>query len=235
MGRYAIIGANEEKIIRGKRERESSVSRPVVTLSLNGAKGAIHLPAIETVFLDTAVDLGGFDAVIFTSKQAVKALDRRASDWKRLKLFSIGAATSETIASFGGEVCFESPSQNANQFAAAIASLYGDLAFFYPRARVVFGDLEGELKRRGVACRSEILYETAPKPIDAKSIPPNAAIVFSAPSVVKSFFSQIKWQSGWRAIALGESAAKALESYAPCLISPQADIEAAVAFAALAP
>ncbi|MDR2152982.1 MAG: uroporphyrinogen-III synthase, partial [Helicobacteraceae bacterium] len=64
--------------------------------------------------------------------------------------------------------------------------------------------------------------------------PNDAAIVFTSPSVVKSFFAQTAWQSGWRAIALGKSAAKALKPFAPCAISPQTDIDAAVAFAALA-
>ncbi|MDR0664513.1 MAG: uroporphyrinogen-III synthase [Helicobacteraceae bacterium] len=207
-------------------------ARPVVTLSLEGVKGAIHLPAIETVFLDAAIDASDFDAVIFTSKQAVKALVRLNGECKSLKVFSIGAATSRLATKLGYAVCLESPKPSANRLAEAIAERYRDLRFCYPRAREVIGELERILKREGVVCQSFVVYETRSKAIDANLIPNDAAIVFSSPSAVKSFFSQTKWRSDWRAVALGQSAAKTLKPFAPYQISPKTDIDAAVAFAA---
>ncbi|MDR1450937.1 MAG: uroporphyrinogen-III synthase [Helicobacteraceae bacterium] len=226
------MGANGSQSKRD--DRTQTAARPVVTLSLNGADGAIHLPAIKAVFLDAAIDMANFDAVVFTSKQAVIALDRLSGEWKRLKIFSIAAATSRAVSDRGGEVFFESIAASADRLAESIAARYGGLRFLYPRARVVWGDLEERLDRANVVCHSVVLYETAPTKIDENMIPPNAAIIFSAPSVVKSFFAQIAWRSDWRAVALGQSAAETLKKYAPHTISPRSDIKAAIAFAALA-
>ncbi|MDR2151348.1 MAG: uroporphyrinogen-III synthase, partial [Helicobacteraceae bacterium] len=203
----AILANDNNQSALGKRAK--TAARAVVALSIEGAAGAIHLPAIETVLLETTADLSGFDAVIFTSKQAVKALDRLDSAWKKLKVFTIGAATSKAVTNLGGSVFFESRVALGDKLAEAIAARHSDLRFFYPRAREVLGDLEGILARKNVACQSLAIYETRAKAIDVSLIPNDAAIVFTSPSVVKSFFAQTAWQSGWRAIALGKSAAKA--------------------------
>ncbi|MDR2033424.1 MAG: uroporphyrinogen-III synthase [Helicobacteraceae bacterium] len=212
----------------------TGTKRRVVSLGLEAesdVEDTIYLSAIETVFLEAAIDLSGFDALILTSKRALKAIDRIDPSWKKLKTLTIGAATSKVVCDLGGAVFYQSDEQNADRFAEKIAQSFGALRFFYPRARVVSGDLEGILRRSNVFFQSAILYETRPKAIDLSKIPANAAIVFSSPSVVDSFFSQIRWREGWAAVAIGQRTAKALERYAPYAISPKADLSSAIKLA----
>ncbi|GHV05665.1 hypothetical protein AGMMS50229_09120 [Campylobacterota bacterium] len=210
------------------------VSRPIVLLGLDGHEGAIHLPAIETRYLDAAVDLNGVDLIVFTSKHAVFALDRLGGDWKSREICSIGSATSRVIASLGAKVAFEASRSDSDSFADEIAHRYKTSSVLYPRAREVAGNLEAIVREAGVSVHSVVLYETLCRTIAASDLPPRAALIFSAPSVAECFFAQSLWRDEFAAIAIGERTAKAIRRYAPCHVSPKPNIESAIEFAKVA-
>lgn len=206
--------------------------RPVVLLSPTPCAGALHLPVIETEFVHEAVELAGCDGVIFTSKQAVAALAARCQNWKKLKLFSVGEGTSKAITEAGGTVFYEAGSAYGDRLAEEIVQKFPELHYFYPRAETVVSDLETILKKAGVRLRSQTLYRTRCRTIDENQIPQNAAIVFTAPSVVNCFFKQVRWRRDWIAVAIGERTAPVLGSHIACYISPNPSLESSVAFAA---
>ncbi|MGE4295727.1 MAG: uroporphyrinogen-III synthase [Campylobacterales bacterium] len=206
--------------------------RPVVLLSPTPCAGAIHLPAIETEFVHETAELAGCDAVIFTSKQAVAALEKSCHHWKSLKLFSVGEGTSRAIAEAGGTVFYEATNAYGDILAEEIVLKYPGFKYFYPRAETVVSDLENILKKAGVRLRSQTLYRTRCRAIDESRIPENAAIVFTAPSTVNCFFKQVRWRRDWIAVAIGDRTAQALGSHIACYVSPAPLLEASVTFAA---
>ncbi|MDR2905782.1 MAG: uroporphyrinogen-III synthase [Helicobacteraceae bacterium] len=208
-------------------------TRQVVVLSESFVEGAVNLPAIATRFLPAAPpDLTGFDAIIFTSKNAIKALDNLTSDWKSLKVFTVGGESTKAAKKLLGEVFYEEAKSNAADLAQTIADRFADLKFFYPRAKVVSLDIEAVLSAKNVRIKSQILYETISREIDEKAIAENAAIVFSSPSAINSFFTQIKWRESWIAIAIGAETAKILKNYVKNYeISPETSLRSAVNFA----
>ncbi len=209
------------------------MKRPVVLLSPTPVAEAIHLPVIAPVFLDVPIDLSDRDAVIFTSKQAVYALEKLTPQWKKLPAFSVGSGTSEAIRAAGGTVFYEASRAYGDTLAEEIAAGYADRRFFYPRAAKVVSHLEGILAQSGVDLMSQIVYETRCRSIDAGSIPPRAAIVFTAPSTVACFCDQIAWQPQWVAVAIGDRTAEALTAHhIPHRTAPCPSLSAAVAFGA---
>ena len=205
--------------------------RPVVLLSPTPSEGALHLPVIETEFIHESVLLTGCEAVIFTSKQAVSALDSRCQTWKNLKIFSVGAGTSRAVSEAGATVFYEASKAYGDNLAQEIAEKFPDLFYYYPRAETVVSDLESILKVAGVRLRSQTLYRTRCRTIETALIPENAALVFTAPSTVNCFFKQTDWQTNWRAVAIGDRTADALRTYVNPFVSPEPAIDAAVALA----
>ncbi|GHS88895.1 hypothetical protein FACS189487_08110 [Campylobacterota bacterium] len=205
--------------------------REAVILSPTYIDQAINLPVIDIVFYDENIELSKFDAVIFTSKQAIYAIDRLTNEWKNLKIFSIGGETSKAAIELGASIEFEAEKSYGDLFANSIARDYGDLQFFYPRAKVVSSNIEAILSSKNIAVESKILYETICKKIDENKIDKNSAIVFSSPSVVECFFAQIKWQESWIAVAIGDKTAAALKKYTNYLLSPEISLLSAARFA----
>jgi uroporphyrinogen-III synthase len=206
--------------------------RPVVCLSPTPVAGAIHLPVIAPVFWDAVIDLSDRDAVIFTSKQAVYALERLTPEWKELPAFSVGRGTSEAIHAAGGTLFFESSRPYGDTLAEEVTATYANRRFFYPRAAKVVSNLENIFSQNGVDLKSTIVYETRCQPIDTAAIPHQAAIVFTAPSTVACFLARTPWQPGWVAVAIGDRTAEALSQKGiPCHTAPQANLHTAATFA----
>lgn len=203
----------------------------IVLLSPTPFDGVHHMPIIKQNFLSPKLDLMRSDAVIFTSKQAVKALDRISSEWKKLKIFSVGSGTSETIRSHGAEVFYEASDFYGDTLAKEIATNYPKFRYFYPRAKEVVSHLEEILMRSGVEVTSAIVYETVCNPIDMQTISKNATIIFTAPSTVKCFFAQTSWQNGFKAVAIGTKTEDELVKFAPCVVAKEPTIKSAVELA----
>ena len=210
--------------------------RPVVLLSPTPCAGAIHLPVIAPDFLDVVVDLKGRDAIIFTSKQAVYALEKLAPQWKKLPVFSVGSGTSKVVRDRGGRVAYEASRAYGDTLGEEIVQGFADRHFFYPRAAKVVSHLEEILTQAGVDLRSTIIYQTRCQPIDTAQIPPGAAIVFTAPSTVECFLKQSDWREGWVAVAIGDRTAEALTKNAITHhTSPTPALAEAIAFSATIP
>lgn len=209
-------------------ERSKKCNRKIILLSPTSFEGAVHLPVIRPKFFDIELDLSSFNAVIFTSKHAVVALDLITSEWKKLKVFSVGSGTSEAIRSNGGEVFYEATDFYGDTLANEIVAKYPNFSYFYPRAKEVVSNLEAILIRSSVEIRSEILYETVCNKIDLDLIRSDAIIIFTAPSTVKCFFEQTAWKESWRAVAIGKRTQEALDLFTSSHLAPKPTIKSAV-------
>ena len=182
----------------------------MILLSPTPCKGAVHLPVIQTVPITDTIELGGCEAVIFTSKTTVSVFENLRVRYKHLKLFSVGAKTSRAIIHAGGTVYHESSGADSLVLAQEIIARFLHIKFFYPKAETPAHDIESVLRNAGADITAQAVYKTVRQPIDTAQIPHNAVIIFTAPSTVTHFLAQAEWRSTYTAVALGQTTAAAL-------------------------
>ncbi len=171
----------------------------------------MNLPQIKVTYRDINLDLSSYNALIFSSKNGVKAIDTINKDWKKTPSYAIGNPTANEILKLGGIVDFIATSSYGDEFAQELISKLKDKKVLFLRAKKVLSDLENILKYSGVNLKSEVVYETScrdKKPLHVKS--KNSVFIFTSPSTVDCFFNQYKWEDSYIAVCIGNVTAKAL-------------------------
>lgn len=203
----------------------------VYVLSSTAVEGAINLPVIKTEFLDAKIEIDDFDVIIFTSKNAVTAIERLGIDWRRKPSIAIGEATADAIKKLKGRVSFVSTEAYGDDLAAEIIKRYRFLKFLYPRASVIASNLPDILRKKGADITEVVMYETvcSDEPLGAPD--DDSVIVFSSPSTVKCFFEKFGWKDSYKCVAIGKTTAAAIDFLDEVHISPKQTLESAVEFA----
>jgi uroporphyrinogen-III synthase len=200
---------------------------------LNDAKydGVKNLSVFEIKYLTPQFTPKNYDAIVFTSKNAVFGIDRIYKEWKKLSAYSIGEGTSKVIREFGGDVVHEAKVSYGEDFADEISrKLFGKSVLFV-RAKVVSSDVGGILKSKGVHVDEIVVYENVCKPC-AGFTPSNGAIfIFTSPSSVKCFLKCVKWREDFTAVVIGLKTAAAFGGDIKPLIAPKPSIHECVEFA----
>jgi uroporphyrinogen-III synthase len=200
---------------------------------LNGERyeGVKSVKINEIIELNPPFIQKHYDAVIFTSKNAVLSIDKIYKEWTKLPSYSIGKGTSETIRKLGGQVAYEAKNSYGDGFAFEIAPLLFDKTALFPRAKKTASDVGGVLRAANVSVHELIVYESVCKENISLTPKDDAIFIFTAPSIVKCFLKLVKWRGGFTAVAIGEKTAAAFPSDIKPLISPKQTIEACVDFA----
>ena len=205
--------------------------RKIYTLSESEAVGAISLPIIKTNYFTPKL-LTDFNALIFSSKNGVRAFAKILPSFGAFPAFAVGSVTGEEIKKFGGSLEYTCEKSNGKNLAEEIAKNYANLRFLWPRAKEVAFDIAHTLKERGAHVNELIIYETICNDSIFKAIKENSIIVFSSPSTVRCFLKQAIWIDTYHAVALGETTAKELKKHnIDCDISPTQNLQNAVEFA----
>jgi uroporphyrinogen-III synthase len=181
---------------------------------LNGEKfeGVLNLPCIGFDYYDKSVELESFDAVIFTSKNGVKAIDRVDRSWREKEIYSIGKGTSAYLRSIEVEPIYTAKSSYGDSFAKEITPMLKGKKALFVRAKVVTSELNRILRDSGVDLKETILYETKCIDNSLTSAPvKNSVIIFSSPSTIECFFRYFEWDESYKAVIIGKKSA----SYMP--------------------
>ncbi len=179
----------------------------IYILSEKKFNGASNLPVIKINFLEFEVDLSNFDALVFTSKNGVEAIERVDKRWRDKEIYSIGSGTTKAIKNKGVKVAYTAKSSYGDNFAEEIKEkLYGKRVLF-PRAKVVTSHLNTILKNAGIDLREVIAYETVCNPEELSKPQKGSVIIFSSPSTVKCFFKKFIWDESCKAVVIGEKTA----------------------------
>ncbi|MCH9812409.1 MAG: uroporphyrinogen-III synthase [Epsilonproteobacteria bacterium] len=189
---------------------------PIFILSEKQYEDAGNLPVILIRHLSPPIDLTPYDALIFSSKNGVLALEKLMDDWKAIPSFSIGSGTSATIRELGGNIVYEARNSYGDKFADEIkGELEGKRALFL-RAKVVTSALNEKLIKAGVLLDEVIVYETVCSECDSVERPPKgSSIIFSSPSTIECFFRCFMWDQSYQAIVIGEKTASFMPSNVP--------------------
>lgn len=197
-----------------------SQSKPIYILSDKKVEGAINLPVIEIEYINQTIDIQSYDALIFTSKNAVKAIDSMDESWKSIPSYVIAPQTAKILESLDGNLVFTGKQNHGNEFAQEIYSELKGKRVLYVRGVKMVSSILDILCENGVSCDSLIVYDTVCKQYEEEvKLPKNSIIIFSAPSTIKCFLENVTWDESFQAICIGKTTAKYFPEHIKPIVS----------------
>lgn len=190
-----------------------------------------HIPIIQINFLTCKTfTCKDFNALLFTSKHAVRALDMICTEWKSIPSYVIGNATAKEVKKLGGRVEFISKSAYGDEFAQEIHPLLKDKKILFPRAKEVVSDIKTILTP--LFLQELIVYETKcslckniKKPLK------NSILIFTSPSTLKCFLKYFSLDKSYKIICIGTKTSHVLPKGFTCKIPTNQSIQECVKLA----
>ena len=180
----------------------------------------VNLPMIKIDFYEKKINLDPFDALIFTSKNGVKAIERLDKTWINKEIYSIGQGTSKEIKKYDANLIYTSKNSYGDLFATEIKKMLKDKKVLFLRAKKVTSKLNHILRSAQIDLDEEIVYETTCRAYDKDNKPQDSSvIIFTSPSTVKCFLKNFTWSDTYSAVAIGKVTANSIPSYIKTTIS----------------
>ncbi len=218
-----VIADSDTLFNKIKRYFKSTVSSiknsrmNIYILSDKKVKWAKNLPVFEIQPIKQDVDFSNYDALIFTSKNAIYALDAIDKTWKKKPAYVIAPQTAKIVRHLKGTLKFVGKEKHGDEFALEIAKKFKHQKVLYIRASKVVSDIVNILNKNDIECDELIVYQTVCRQYDKKvKLPKNSTIIFSSPSTIECFLKNISWDESFKAISIGNTTAK----YFPKNITP---------------
>jgi len=115
----------------------------IYILSDKKVEGAINLPVFKINFIKQNIDFNSYDALIFTSKNALYSLEHYDEKWKNIPSYAIAPMTADIIKNLGGNLVFTGVTNHGNQFALEIQDkLIGKKVLYLRGSKVVSNLIE---------------------------------------------------------------------------------------------
>ena len=188
-------------------------------------ENVINFPMIKINFFRKKIDLQSYDALIFTSKNGVRAIDKIDKNWIKKDIYSIGQGTSREIKKYNSNLVYTAKSSYGNSFALEIKEKLKNKKVLFLRAKVVTSKLNKILIEADIRLDEEIVYETTCRAYEEeKLIDKNSIIIFTSPTTVNCFFKNFKWDKSYKAISIGKVTANFVPSYVNNIISEKQTI-----------
>lgn len=201
----------------------------IYILSDKKVKWAKNLPMFKIKPIKSELNFTAYDALIFTSKNAIISLNSFNSNWKNKPLYVIAPQTAKVAKNLGGKVKFVGKEKHGNEFAKEILEVLKNKRVLYIRGSKVVSDIVDILNSNSIVCDEAIIYETVcinyDKPIN---LPKNSIIIFSSPSTIECFLKNAKWDESFKAIAIGHTTKKYFPPHITPIISENTSLESCV-------
>lgn len=189
-----------------------------------------NLEVFQIEYIKSDVDLKKYDALVFTSKNGVKAINSFNQDWKNIPSYAIAQKTANTIIKLGGVVEFIGNSGHGNDFAYELKNVLKDKKVLYVKALKTVSNLPNILKENGIFLDEIIAYKTFCKKSNI-ILEEDSIFIFTSPSSVECFFKQYSWKNSYKAIVIGKTTAEFLPSNINYEISSQTSVEECIKLA----
>jgi len=190
-----------------------------------------NIEIFKIEFIKQEVDLSNYEALVFTSKNALYSLNSFTNDWKRIPSYAIAKKTAEIIKKEGGIVEFTGTSGHGNDFAKELIPFLKNKKVLYVRAAKVVSNLIEILKKHQIDIDDIITYKTVcNESIDTK-LEKDSTIIFTSPSSIDCFFKKYSWDKSFKAIAIGKTTAKFLPNYVDFKLSDKTSIQECIKLA----
>ncbi|MCG3686332.1 uroporphyrinogen-III synthase [Aliarcobacter butzleri] len=193
-------------------------------------EGIENLEVFQIEYIKSDVDLKKYDALVFTSKNGVKAINSFNQNWKNIPSYAIAQKTANTIMKLGGVVEFIGNSGHGNDFAYELKNVLKDKKVLYVKALKTVSNLPNILKENGIFLDEIIAYKTSCKKSNI-ILEENSIFIFTSPSSVECFFKQYSWKNSYKAIVIGKTTAEFLPSNINYEISSQTSVEECIKLA----
>ncbi len=180
---------------------------------LNSQKfdNVVNLEVFKVQSLEFDIDLKPYDALVFTSKSAIFALEDNKIDWKNTPSYLIAEATSNIAKSFGANIAFTGLSGHGNDFANELIPHLKDKKVLYIKAKKTVSNLPEILRENGIDIDELVSYETVcNSSLKSFELEEGSTIIFTSPSSVECFFKKFSWNSSFKAILIGKTTAQYL-------------------------
>ena len=122
-----------------------------------------NLEVFKIEYIESKIDLLKYDALIFTSKNAVYSLDSFNKDWKKIPSFAIAPKTAQVIEKLGGKIAFTGITSHGNDFAQELIALLKNKKVLYIKALKTVSNLVDILKNNDVLLDELVVYKTSCK------------------------------------------------------------------------
>lgn len=209
------FSARLKQKLRNFKEWIKNRNKKIYLLTEKKVKYAINIPMIKTLEIDVEVDLDQYDCLIFTSKNAIKYVDKLTNTWKTKPSYAIGPQTAKMIKSHGGNLAFVGKEKHGDEFAQEIIEPLIGKKVLYIGAESTVANLVEILEKNDIICDYQPVYKTVCNETKFK-FPKKSIIIFSSPSIVECFFQNNTWNDNFIAISIGRTTA----SYFPKEIKP---------------
>lgn len=147
------------------------------------------------------------DWIFFSSPRTVKYFFSQKPKVGKVKFGCISKQTATELRQFGHRADFIGQSTDTKLIGKQFSSLAGNTKVLFPVAKESMQSVQQQLVKKDNAINLPV-YETLKHPvaIDAAT----NIIVLTSPSNVDAFFGKNKWQSYYKAVAMGDATANAL-------------------------
>jgi uroporphyrinogen-III synthase len=203
----------------------------IILLSNAKYEGVENLPVFDIEYLDININLKEYDSLIFTSKNAIYALDKASLPWTTLDSYAIAKKTSDILKRYNSNVVFTGVSSHGDNFADELIPLLKNKKVLYVKGEKSVSKLFNILKDNKINVEELVVYKTICNKKDLKVPALNSIIIFTSPSCVKCFFDKIAWNETYKAVVIGNTTAKYMPKNIKYKTSSTQSIEACIELA----
>jgi len=190
-------------------EKINNRNKKIFLLNDYKIKWAKNIPLFKIVPINKKINLKTYDAIIFTSKNAIKTINSLNKDWKNIPSYVISEQTAKLVKDLNGNLKFISKEKHGNEFAYELINELKNKKVLYLRGKDVVSNLIQILNNNNIKCDDEIIYENKYNELaKIPKIPKNSKIIFTSPSTVSYFFKLFSWDNSYTAISIGKTTAK---------------------------
>ena len=189
-----------------------------------------NLEVFKIEYIESKIDLLKYDALIFTSKNAIYSLESFNKDWKKIPSFAIAPKTAQVIEKLGGKIAFTGITSHGNDFAQELIELLKKKKVLYIKALKTVSNLVDILKNNDVLLDELVVYKTSCKKSNV-ALENNSVFIFTSPSSVECFFQQYSWNDSYKAIVIGKTTALYLPKNVDYTISSETSIDECIKLA----
>jgi len=218
--------AKIKRFFKSKIDSYKNSKMDIYILSDKKVKWAKNLPMIEIRYHHFDIDFNSYDALIFTSKNAIIGINTISPLWKKIPSYVIAPQTAKVLKEMKGKLTFTGKAKHGNEFAYELIPLLENKKVLYVRGKDSISDMVTILQENKISCDEVIVYETVCKSYETPPIlPKNSVIIFSSPSTIKCFFKNTIWDESFTAISIGNTTAKHFPEDINPIISDNTSLE----------
>lgn len=188
----------------------------------------------EIEFLDCEIDLKPFDALVFTSKNAIKALAwlgqkyPKMQCWKELPSYVIGEGSAKEVLNQGGKIEWIASDFHSEIFIKELFPRLKGKNSLYLRAKEIISQLDQKLQVQGIQLTSKIIYQSKIKSLNHQKPPKDSILLFTSPSAYHFFIQHFIWDESYLAVALGKSTFASFDAKIQKILSPVQGIQKSI-------